>query len=381
MKKFDIHICLVSDQLIPNYIPILDESFRPQEVILLITKQMQTKAAVLAKIIKARCGITSKEIHINDPYNMQELKEKVLTPFAETGHGKTIALNVTGGNKLMAIAAFDLFRAAGHPAFYFTVDSNEIIHIGSSERQKLQPAKIQIEDYFQLHGYNIAKNNHIISAIRKERQKIGEELIQNHQQYKDVLTMLNGDIGFATDNNKKNLVVKLGKIPHNLINPRNKLLSLFEKNGLLHKSGDTITFPNQDARQYVHGGWLEEYVFHEISQITDIQSIALNVQIENSREGITQHNEIDIAFLINNVLHVIECKTANYNKKSKEAENALYKLETLKKLGGLRTKTAFASYRELKDITRNRAEGANVKLLEINELKTLRKAVAEWAEK
>lgn len=378
MKKYDTHVCLVSEQLIPNYIPILDETFRPQEVILLVTNKMQAKANVLKKLVQERCAIHPQIIAINDPYDMQELKEKVITPFASASHQKNIALNVTGGNKLMAIAAYELFRAAGHPAFYFTVDSNEIIHIGTSERQTLQPPQIIIDDYFQLYGYKIAKNNQIITHVPRGRQAIGEELILQYYNYADVITMLNGDIGKATDNNKSNLTVELGNMPYKLAAKRNKLLELFEKHGLLIRKNNSIVFRDQDARQYVHGGWLEEYIFNKISEIPEIQGIGLNVQIENSRDDIGQHNELDIAFLIHNVLHVIECKTANYNKKSKEAENALYKLETLKKLGGVRTKTAFASYRNLKSHTRERAEGAQIKVFEINELLKIRQNIEQW---
>lgn len=41
MKKFDVHVCLVSDQALPNFIPVLAEDFRPQEVILLATEPMK----------------------------------------------------------------------------------------------------------------------------------------------------------------------------------------------------------------------------------------------------------------------------------------------------------------------------------------------------
>ena len=43
MKKFDVHVRLVSDQALPNFIPVLAEDFRPQEVILLATEPMKKK--------------------------------------------------------------------------------------------------------------------------------------------------------------------------------------------------------------------------------------------------------------------------------------------------------------------------------------------------
>ena len=76
---------------------------------------------------------------------------------------------------------------------------------------------------------------------------------------------------------------------------------------------------------------------------------------------------------------MLECKTKNYNNKNEgQAQNELYKLETLKKLGGLRTQTAFVSYRALKAHVRDRAKGADIKILENKDLAGLRKTIENW---
>ena len=48
MKKFDVHVCLVSEQAIPNFVPVVDKEFRPKEVVLLVTDKMKAKAEILA---------------------------------------------------------------------------------------------------------------------------------------------------------------------------------------------------------------------------------------------------------------------------------------------------------------------------------------------
>ena len=47
-----------------------------------------------------------------------------------------MALNVTGGNKLMALAAQAVAQAAGWPAFYVDVDTDQIIWL-----DKTRPAQ------------------------------------------------------------------------------------------------------------------------------------------------------------------------------------------------------------------------------------------------
>ena len=132
----------------------------------------------------------------------------------------------------------------------------------------------------------------------------------------------------------------------------------------------------EDSLRYVSGGWLEEYTYHIAASLPDIQDIALNVQIENAGNP-HQPNELDIAILSHNVLFVLECKTANL-KADEKTQNALYKLETLKKLGGLRTQTAFISYRELPRETRDRAKGANIEIIEQKDLQGFKTLLKKW---
>jgi len=157
----------------------LDTQFRPKEVFLLTTPKMQTKAEILKRTIENRCQIQPEIINIDNAYNMEELKKILVLLGQIGGQTKDVALNVTGGTKLMAIAAFELFRSAGFPAFYFTDNSNEILILdGSNDRYTLQPAKMEIEDYLNLHGYQIVSGSKIIRDIPTSRKHIGEELVK-----------------------------------------------------------------------------------------------------------------------------------------------------------------------------------------------------------
>ena len=304
MPKYNIHVCIVSDQPIPNYVPVLDNTFRPREVILLVTGKMQQKAAALEQTLKTRCGVKTRQIAIASEYDMQEMEDKVLGELIALDEAKeNIALNLTGGTKLMAIAAYRTFHDAGYPAFYFTATSNEVLLLDNNERLTLQPPKIKIEDYLRLHGYQIAANNQVQRSVPPGRQKIGETLAIAPERFADALTILNGDISAAIENNSNTLDILLRK----------------------------PTVKNLDG------------------------------------------------FLHHNALYVLECKTKNYNNKNEgQAQNELYKLETLKKLGGLRTKTAFVSYRALKAHVRDRAKGANIEIIEQKDLQGFKTRLKNW---
>ena len=375
MHKYNTHVCIVSDQPIPNYIPVLDKDFRPKEVILLVTEQMHARAEALTKVLKERCGCKVQSIAIEGEYDMQEMKEKVLAQILKLKEEKeNIALNLTGGTKPMAIAAYNTFRDADFPTFYFTERTNEVLQMESGERFILQPPKIHIEDYFQLYGYPVRSKNKITRTVPQERQKIGDILVADNEHFARALSTLNYDISEARRNNPNTLTVRL-----NYPNTPNlkEILNLLEKHKLLTLRGSSVQFINKDALQYANGGWLEEYVFNEIKNIPNIQDIALNIEIENERKGIKQNNELDVAFLHKNILYILECKTKNY-KGEEQAQHELYKLETLKKLGGIRTQTAFLSYRELPFHIRDRAEGADIEIIEQEDIAVLRKTIENW---
>jgi len=373
MPKYNIHVCIVSDQPIPNYVPVLDNTFRPREVILLVTERMRAKADALAHTLKTRCGVKTRQIAIASEYDMQEMEDKVLGELIALDEAKeNIALNLTGGTKLMAIAAYRTFHDAGYPAFYFTATSNEVLLLDNNERLTLQPPKIKIEDYLHLHGYQIAANNQVQRSVPRERQAIGEALVQRHQYYANAITALNGIISKGRAQNRKTLTFTQNETWGAL----DDLIDLLARHDLLKTDGDKITFTDEDSLRYTNGGWLEEYTYHIAASLPDIQDIALNVQIENAGNP-HQPNELDIAILSHNILFVLECKTANL-KADEKTQNALYKLETLKKLGGLRTQTAFISYRELPRETRDRAKGANIEIIEQKDLQGFKTLLKKW---
>ena len=84
---------------------------------------------------------------------------------------------------------------------------------------------------------------------------------------------------------------------------------------------------------YLTGGWFEEYGYNLIREHIQLNNdrIGLNVQISHAG---TQ-NEFDVMFVHENVLYVIECKTALKDDGRNLLNDTLYKLSALKKDFGL----------------------------------------------
>ncbi len=94
------------------------------------------------------------------------------------------------------------------------------------------------------------------------------------------------------------------------------LIHLFAKNNLISLDKNMLVFPTEEARFYVNGGWLEQHVWGvclNIKKQSGIQDIGRSVQVERQHQNKPVRNELDITFLKDNRLYIIECKTQKFN--------------------------------------------------------------------
>ena len=108
-----------------------------------------------------------------------------------------------------------------------------------------------------------------------------------------------------------------------------ELLQLFQDQGAIRYYDDKkIKFADEDGRRFCRGFWLEDWVGSELRELNrrvKLQDYASSIVIES---GSNTSNEIDAAFLYNNRLYLIECKTAGLDEDTKSAP-PLYKLDSL----------------------------------------------------
>lgn len=376
--KFDVHVCLVSGQPTPNFVPILADEFRPQKVILVVTPKMQQNADALQHVIKQRCQIQVQQIHIENEYDTADIGERLLDLLADEDKEK-VALNVTGGTKLMAFGAYKTFSDLGYPVFYWT-EKGKIQILDSKEMIELENPKIRIEDYLALHGFSVLEGK-AKRQINTNWLPVAQELIQARNSLGGVLGTLNFAISKAKEHNPQTTTIQLDRLDNQNLD---YLIQILEKHQLASFKDNVIRFESIEARDYIAGAWFEEYVFDCLKKIPNIQDCAMGVQIDSADLQEKNRNELDVVVMYNNSLHILECKTINFQ--SEKLSNAqrnepIYKLETLKKLGGLKTRKALISYRALTGKAKHmkkRAEGSEIHILETKDLGGLSTELTNW---
>jgi hypothetical protein len=387
MSPYDIHLCLVSAQATPNLLPLLDEAWRPKNVVLACSAQMKPAAAALRAVIQTKAnGMAVEILDLPDAYDYAALSDAFLSYLAEH-EGDNVALNVTGGTKLMAVAAQEAFRSAGKSVFYVNVESDEVLVIGEKFTGQTVPSlrtKLKVHELLRAHGYTVTTQEQ--PQVTRELRDLTARLIDHVASAGRALGTVNALARAARDLPGLRVEMSPAQYDSRVLAD---ILALFADAGLLRQTGQVLVFKNEEARFFVNGGWLEAHVFEALqslrAQHDGLTDVAMGVRVAfgglDPRAGgkTKDKNEIDVAFLYRNTLHLIECKTANLAQGGKGDDNkateALYKMESLLKLGGLRTRGMVVDYRgqlASSEADRQRAKESHIEIVAGAQLKDLK---------
>ena len=392
MTTYTTHLCLVSAQTTPNLLPVLDEAWCPKKVVLACSAPMQHAAVALRSVIQAKAaGMVVETLELPNAYDYIALSETFLSYLAEHAD-ENIALNVTGGTKLMAVAAQEVFRSTGKPVFYVNVETDSVLVIGEQATSQPLRAKLKVHEMLRAHGYSVSIQEN--PQITRELRDLTARLIDHVASAGRALGTINAVARIARDD--PGLQVDLTPAQYNSRSLA-ELIGLFIDAGLLRQHGQSLTFKNEEARFFVNGGWLESHVYEALqslrAQHVALTDVAMGVRVsfggaDNGGKA-RDKNEIDVAFLYRNTLHLIECKTANLAQDGKgddsRATEALYKMESLLKLGGLRTRGMVVDYRGQlanSEADRQRAKEAGIAIVSGAQLKDLKGTISRlWLTK
>ena len=370
------HLILVSAQAVPNITPVLDDDFKPDNVVLLVSPDMTLRAEWLEHIYNKR-GVKSRRWLINNAYDIEQIRDTVLELLTEYEDG-SLALNATGGTKPMSIAAYEVFRDLKQPIFYVHPEEDRVIWLYPSKQAGHDLAdRIKLPEFLQAYGAKVTGQGDTLGVPAVYRD-LTEEIITRIAYYSKALGSLNYLAQKAT-----------GSLTVDLDAQQTKdrfladLIALFSDNKLLRLEKNRLIFATEQDRFYVNGGWLEQHVYGQclnIKKQTGIQDIGRSVQVDRQHQGKPVRNELDITFLKDNRLYIIECKTMNFKDKDQGAgADTLYKLDTLKDLlGGLQAKSMLISFTQPNEFVVQRAGDLKIALCCYKELPYLTDKLLAW---
>jgi hypothetical protein len=376
-QGYDWHVCIVSDQAAANLLPALDAALKPKKILLLCTQKMkQSSTCAHLEVSFKKSGISKCEIIMIDDERDINQMASVLDTWLKNHLQDRILINFTGGTKLMTLALYNSVLGNTHTALdvaYLDVDTQQLIFLQPDTKPRVGlTTKLSLAVYLESYGYTL--QNHEVIASDNDRDHFCNWMLSQA----DKLAVELGEFNRAC--NEMDKARKNGGALNAEFEGGNEIVRQCVLNGWLQVlSGTLHRATSADALVFMQGGWLEYAVAHSIKLLESngkLQDFAFNAQVMTDTHT---KNELDCAFLARNRLHLIECKTRNLTGKDNTvAQEAFYKLDSLTKLGGLRTKGLFVSYRAVPDVVLQRAKDLNIKVIQRHQLATLSNQLSSW---
>lgn len=368
-----VHVLLVSAQAAPNLLPTLDPAIKPERVVLLISAKMRRQGIALSSVLR-ESGITVRQVELPNEHDLAQIEEIILG-IASEYPAQEIAFNLTGGTKLMALAAQNVTNTAGCRSFYVDVDTDEVIWLDRSGNNQKLTSSLRLRHYLQSYGFNISAKQH--PANPPSYQALQATLVRNARSFDRTLGELNYIAQTAEDRNTLQLRLDDRQLDSRSLEA---LIRHFEEAGALTLNSDKLEFADEAARFFCKGGWLEHYVFQTLNAMQarlDIRDKASNLVVEDP-DGV--RNELDVAFMTRNRLFVIECKTARMDRAgSTKANDTLFKLsENCRRVGGLGSRGMLTSFRKLNEPELKLAKALSLQVVCADQLARLDEHLLRW---
>lgn len=334
----NIHVCLVSEQSIPNILGIYH--FKPDKLLFITTEKMKRDNKVehiIASLSQINLNYTTRfqEIVVQED-SLLDCK-KQLDEWISGREGEDFTVNLTCGTKIMSIAVYEYFKDYGSKMIYIPIGKNEFITPypkKASNNPIPLDLRLSVSAYLSAYGLRVtnAKNlpdNHTDAQNRKE---LSEWIVKNYDEIKSLLERFSEKLRKHRD--EKSYSWSTSYEPQNHYEKE-----LFEKIGFSHLNGIYTKNLTKSEITYLTGGWLEEYCYNEVLKYKGKGIDDVVIGIIPEAQG--RNNEFDVMFTKDNALYTVECKSLDQNDDRKT--EALYKIAALQKDFGLRVESFFVS--------------------------------------
>lgn len=374
-----IHVGIIDQDPIRLVTPLLDNRAVCKHIIFIGDKTQQSMFERLKSVLDKR-DIIAEFFEIPSVVDTPLIRQAIHKLESNLiQRGKAIKLNASCGLRHRLLTIYEMFRRNAWEIFVVEPYSDKICWIYPENYPDAQlEDHITISDYLTIFGARAEFNETDLP------EQLDQQLYQLGQKWAGNALELGP--GLATLNYLATTCRKEQKLDVELTDKQqgyrelNMLLSDLVDTQLATYQNGVLTFVSEDARRFSNGEWLETLVHSTVKQIQDelptIQDRSLNVQVYRQLGEREVRNELDVATVVNNKLHIIECKTKGMRD---DGDDTLYKLESLRDLlGGLQARAMLVSFRPLRHNDITRAEDLGLALIGPDELKDLKKHLSIW---
>lgn len=326
-SEYDVIVHLLGRERMPIYFGMLQ--FKAPLHIFITTPDYQPAANVLSRCLPKTSR--SKTIAIQDPFTPGDTRRAIERQLVKLNPASRIAVNLTGGTKLMFSGALAACWERGLEPFYFEINHHNVIFLRDGATVPFVGAQ-SVDDFFVVNGFDVITPGRWEDApYRAARLDVTKELWMARKTLGSL---------YQCDEFRRYRVPwgRTGNPPFNWKWGTSQARLSATGSATLVLNGKTMPVPKcDDYGQYLGGGWLEEYVFMLLRAIEAkglIHDLRIGIEVgysgraHSSKEA--PSGEFDCAFTDGKRLWLVECKAGNVK------QEHIQKLENnLKTYGGI----------------------------------------------
>lgn len=273
-----ILLCLASQPAAANLNSLKD--IKADKVLLAITQEMLNEGESLIHQIK-QDSIQVEKIDLHAESSLKMLTQQ-FEQLIEKYIDDEIIVNITGGNKLMSIAAYQIFSGYGFRCFYQNLKPNQLVWLDDETTISDIGFKISLERYLKSYQFDVVK-----------KQKL-HEVDQNYKKYAHLLYQELSKAGryqqtcqLVSKLNAHAAKPKLTDLKHFSLNDDEEsfLTHLSYETDLFKLKANTIEWQTEQDRAFIAGGWIE-YLTASLLTNEKYRDISLSVEIAKSTQRI-----------------------------------------------------------------------------------------------
>jgi len=325
-------VILLSGQHVPNLLSV--EAFKPDLVAYVETDDMKRIEAWnnLRKALEIKdLSFEHKAFHLSNDNSLRAIM-RLFGDIQDRYKDEELIVNVTGGTKLMAIGAFEVFRKTNARIIYKPfryVDEFIDLENDSSIETK---GGLSVRQFLKGYGYDISETDEEIEERHRKYSSFFEMasyLAENfrHSTISGCLSNLMR-INDGSDSGKLNIDVSDGLRTNDPILKR-FLIAYLGMDSL--ESDELHGTLDRNIVRFLTGEWLEIFIWgvlREYGHLVDVSEPMHSVTILKKNEPGVVKNELDVAFLKDNNLCIMECKTGK-QMMDRDAQKTIYKFKAV----------------------------------------------------
>ncbi|KQY62392.1 Card1-like endonuclease domain-containing protein [Nocardioides sp. Root140] len=329
-RDYDVVLHLLGEQTIPVFFGM--RQFQAERNIILTTKEYEPVALRLATV----AGIEPGPVIISDPFKPAATRKAISEQIENLAPGARVAVNMTGGTKLMFAGALSACWELGLDPFYFEIRHHNVIFLRDGSSVPFVGIS-NIEDFIAASDFVTLKHGRWPTepgAIRNRRQAVTPTVWQERDALRGLYPKKEF-LEFGSKYGKYQPAHEKDDLPFDFKWKFGEASLAKGAPPKLVLNETTIEVPRNGFFPFIQGGWLEEYVYSLLAPLQH-EGLVSDVRVgyePDYPDGATSKwgaQEFDCTFTDGKRLWIVECKAGPVR------QEAIQKLENiLRTYGGI----------------------------------------------